>query len=380
VPVAGECYQAALALNPSDAQLIVDYADFVAQNKLDAQLDTLMDTAFKVLSEDDLAWLADDLGAIWIDARDFDRGVKFMQRVIDLHPKLAMGYNGLAMFQQAQGDAQAALSTVKRGLNDAGDSYFGRYLEVYFTYTTQGVEAALPLAAKLLEHAKVEADAYRLEMQLLDEHGDQAQSAEIGKRGLALFPQDADLLTDYVHLLQKLGDYATAIGLLENPTYSKLEIAGRESLLGGLYLEQGNYVKASALLSTAFQAAPQDAALCAQLGQAQYFMADYKAARESLTRALALDGTNAEAQLWLGFALLDSGDSAGATAAFTALAGTPSLDATIRGWSALGRARVALAGGDKAGALAILSEADKTGDQSPRFRQALAEAQQKAGS
>jgi len=379
VPLAVELYSNALQLNPGDGQSNVEYALLLAGNNRDAELDSLLAGAAKQLSAEDLGWLVDELGTYWIDQQQYDKGKAYMEKLIGLAPRQPVSYNGLAMFEHLLGNPQQALAAVKRGLNDAGESYFGRYLEVYFTYTANGADAALPLAEGLLALPDAGADAYSLYLQMLAEKRDNARIIDVGRRGLQAFPQSAEILGYVAQALADSGEPTGVISLLTDPAYSALELASRDALLGRAYLAAGNYAKASAHLTSATQAVADDAGLWADAGRALYFAGDAKGAREALTRALALDATLVEPQLWLGLALLQQGDTAGAQSALSALANSPYLPAPLTGWLALAQARLALATGDRASAAVQFDAAQAAAGSDPELAAAVAKARQEGG-
>lgn len=378
-PLAVELYSAALKLNPADATHFVEYALFLAGDKREAELSALLKQAASSLDAENLGWLEDELGAYFIDQQEFETGARYMEQLIALAPQVPVGYNGLAMFHYLQGDAQAALAAVKRGLNDAGESYFGRYLEAFFTFDASGAAAALPLAQALLELEAPGADAYTLLLQLQIDTRDYAGAIATGTEGLAVYPQNADLLYYTAQAYTDCGDSAGAVSLLSDPAYSAVELYERDALLGRAYLELRNYAKAAAHLTAATNAYPEDAGLWADLARSLYLTGDASGTREAATRALALDPALLEPQLWLAFALLDQGESAGSESALDTLAATANLPAPLAGWLALGEARLAQAGGDTAGAQAQLAEAQAAAAANPDLAAAITAFRQSAG-
>ncbi len=367
-------YLRALDLAPDAAWLHAEYALLLAEQwRADALLYEL-ENAHQRLSPQDFDWVVDELAAWWMDSGEYQRGVQVMESVIRLDPRRPTAYNGLAMLQQLQGESATALATVKRGLNDAGDNYLGRYLEVMLTSLLYGGEAALTLAPALLTHPQADADAYLLYLDLLGAGTDYARQIDIARRGLEFDPGSVELLAYLATALYSSGQTAEVVKLLTDRRYVRLDFAARDELLGLSYLDEGNYVRAAGHLTSAAQADALNAGLWAALGEAQYLAGQLEEARSALVRALALDPDDPRPQIWLGFVLLDQGDLNGAAASLDAAAEAEYASVEVTAWLALGRARLAIGRGDLAGATLLLDEAAGYQLAMPRFSERLAAA------
>jgi len=369
----------ALSLAPGDALLHVDYALLLARTGRDAELLSHLRTASQDLPAEDYHWIIDEVASYWLDEFEYRHGAAVMEQLIAQDPTADVAYNGLAMFLQLLDDGPAALAAVKRGLHDAGDNYFGRYLEVYLTGLVYGAEDARGLAPELLQHPGADADAYLLYLDLFTGVADTDSLAAVANDGLSAHPQSAALLKSLATLLYNSGNTAGVIEVLSDRRYATLQWELRHELLGHCYLETGNYVKAAAELTRAVEQSNADPALWALLGQTQYYIGRLAEARTSLTYALALDPQEAMAHLWLGYTLLAGGDPAGAAVSFDSADAIEMAPMDLPAWLALGRAMAALDTGDVPLAQRHLLDAQVYMIEAPRFHEMLAEAKARAG-
>jgi tetratricopeptide (TPR) repeat protein len=375
---ADSAFQQALVYAPEDSGLRSEYALLLAALHRERELLDLLKETRQLLGPAAADQMLDELGGYWLDYGEYERGADFLARVIEYDPRLSATYNALAMLEHMQGQGEQALTTVKRGLHDAGDNYFGRYLEAYLTYLTYGAEAATPLARTLLDHPQADSAAYELYLDILSEAGDYASQIEVARRGLAGFPDSVELLGYLVTALYSSGDYAGVIATLSDRHFSRLPWAPRYELLGLSYLEQGNYVKAVANLTVATEDSTT-APLWTALGEAQYLMGRGADARRSLTRALALDAGEMSAHVWLGLALLAEDDPVGAALSFDTALAADYLPEEAEAWLTLGRAQLALINGDRNGAQELLVQARMYLPLSAEYKARLDELTDEAG-
>jgi tetratricopeptide (TPR) repeat protein len=311
--------------------------------------------------------LTDRIGRYYLEHKDYVGGSALMQRLVTAEPRAAMPYNQLALMQAAQQDPQAALATVKRGLNDAGDSYIGRYLEASFTAAVSGPQAALPLARDVVRLPDVERNGYMLLLKLLDREGNYGEGVEIARIAFGKNPGNPQLFGYLARNLYFSGDPQSAIEVLEDPANAKLEYPARYEILGQSYLDVGNYVKASGYLNEALALRPESAELLAALGQAQHFMGQDEEARQTLGRALNLDPQLPAAHLWQGWVQASAGDTDAALDNFAAVEGDPLSDKEELAWASLGRATVSILRGNKESAQVQADKAAAFNVQSDAF-------------
>ncbi|MBN2081814.1 tetratricopeptide repeat protein [bacterium] len=375
---ADAAYLQALALDPRDQLLRIDYALLLARlNRTRELLAHFADTR-DAAGQSAANAVLDEVGGYWIEFEQYERAIDFMEQVIAFDSSLTAAYNTLAMCHQILGDTQAALTAVKRGLNDAGDSYLGRYLEVLLTYRGFGADAARPLAEQLIKHPYADADAYALYLELVAYDDDPAEQARVARAGLELNPDSAELFGYLALALYDSGDYAGVVALMNDRHYQRIDWWPRHELLGLSYLATGNYVRSAADLATAAKDSDR-AELWAALGEAQYFMPDYAAARKSLTTSLGLEPANATALTWLGLTLLAQGDLTGAQASFDSAGEASYLPEVASAWLMVGRAKLALERGDIQTAQKLLTTAQMYDLGLARFDAELQAARQAAG-
>lgn len=360
-----EAYQRSIDAQP-DLDIAADYALLLAESNRGAQLVKLVADVRTRIGKDQADKLTDRIGRYYLEHKDYSGGMALMQRLIEADPRAAMPYNQLALLQAAQQDPQAALSTVKRGLSDAGDNYIGRYLEASFTAAVSGPQAALPLAREVTMLPEAERNGYMLYLKLLDREGNYGEGAEVARLAFSRNPGNPQLFGYLARNLYFSGDPQAAIEVLEDPANAKLEYPGRYEILGQSYLDMGNYVKASGYLNEALALRPESAELLAALGQAQHFMGQDDDARITLGKALNLDPSLPAAHLWQGWVQASAGDTDAALQNFAAVEGNPLSDKDELAWASLGRASVSVMRGnkesaqvqaDKAAAFNVRSEA-----------------------
>jgi tetratricopeptide (TPR) repeat protein len=351
-----QAYQRAFEAQPT-LDATADYALLLAEQSRGAQLTELLQAAHGKLTDIEHEQLLDRLGRFYLERQDYAGGAQLMQGLIAAEPRIAMPYNQLAMILAAQRENEAALATVKRGLNDAGDNYLGRYLEAYLTLSVSGPTAALPLAQAVSLHPRVERNGYMLYLRLLETTGNYVEEAEVAAEAYEKYPGHPGLLGYLAQSLYFADDPQGAIDMLEDPANAQVKYPARDEVLGTSYLDLGNYVKAAGHLTAALQAKPDSPELLAALGQAQYFMGDIPAARNSLGRALNVAPELPAAHLWQGWALAQAGELERAEQAFARVDKNPLATKEELAWLALGRASAALARGDSAAADVFLDQA-----------------------
>jgi len=371
-------YLQALALDPRDQMLRIDYALLLARLNRERELLAHFVDTRDVAGKSAANAVLDEIGGYWIEFEQYKRAIEFMEQVIAVDSSLSSAYNTLALCLHILGDSQAALTAVKRGLNDAGDNYLGRYLEALITYQRYGAEAARPLAEALIKHPYARTNAYELYLELLTYEGNLADQARVAREGLEANPDSAELFGYLALALYDSGEYAEVVALMNDRHYQRIDWLPRHELLGLSYLATGNYVRAAADLAKAAEDSTS-AELWAELGEAQYFMSDYAAARRSLTTSLGLEPANATALTWLGLTLMAQGDLTGAQASFDSAAEASYLPEVASAWLMLGRAKLALERGDSKTAKKLLTTAQMYDLGLPRFDAELKAARQAAG-
>jgi tetratricopeptide (TPR) repeat protein len=362
---AAEAYQRSIETQP-DLDVAADYALLLASNNRGSQLVDLVADVRAGLGKDHADKLTDRIGRYYLENKDYNGGTALMQRLIEADPRAAMPYNQLALMQAALQDPQSALATVKRGLNDAGDNYIGRYLEASFTAAVSGPQAALPLAREVTLLPEAERNGYMLYLKLLDREGNYGEGAEVSRLAFSKNSGNPQLFGYLARNLYFSGDPQAAIEVLEDPANARLEYPGRYEILGQSYLDMGNYVKASGYLNEALALRPESAELLAALGQAQHFMGQDDEARITLGKSLNLDPQLPSAHLWQGWVQASANDTDAALKNFDAVEGNPLSDKEELAWASLGRATVSVIRGnresaqvqaDKAAAFNVRSEA-----------------------
>jgi tetratricopeptide (TPR) repeat protein len=363
---AAEAYQRSLDAQP-DLNVAADFALLLAKQNRGSQLVELVGSIRSSLGKEHADKLTDRIGRHYLETRDYLGGAAVMQRLIEAEPRAAMPYNQLALIQAAQQDAPAALATVKRGLNDAGDSYIGRYLEASFTATVFGPQAALPLARDVSLLPEAERNGYMLLLKLLDREGNYGEGVEVAQLAFSKNPTNAQIFGHLARNLYFSGDTEGAIAVLEDPANAKLDYPARYEILGQSYLDMGNYVKASGYLNQALALRPESAELLAALGQAQHFMGQTDEARQTLGRALNIEPTLPGALLWQGWVQAAQGASDRAADNFSAVEGNPLSDKEELAWASLGRALLSLQRGNKEAAQVQADKAEAFNVRSEAF-------------
>jgi tetratricopeptide (TPR) repeat protein len=361
-----DAYRRSFAAQP-DLDVAADLALLLARQNRGTQLVEFVAEVKAALGPPAADKLVDRLGRHYLEGKDFAGGMALMQRLIEADPAGAVAYNQLALLQAAQRDPHSALATVKRGLNDAGDNYIGRYLEASFTAAVSGPTAALPLARDVTLLPEAERNGYMLYLKLLEQHGNYSEASSVSKTAFEKNPTNPQLLGYYARALYFSGDPAAAVALLEDPAKAKLDYPARYEILGQSYLDLGNYAKAEGYLTKALALRPDEPELLAALGQAQLFLWQSNEARTTLGRALNIEPTLASARLWQGWLQARADDSAAARVNFDAVEADPLSDKEELAWSALGRAVAALNEGDRESAKVQADKAAAFNVQSDAF-------------
>lgn len=109
---------------------------------------------------------------------------------------------------------------------------------------------------------------------------------------------EEELLDDAWHALEE-ADYEAAVEFGEQVLLRTPDDADARHVVGAALLELGDAATAIPHLERASAAVPEDAEILADLGGAQFESLRFKEARDTLTRALALDKRLARAHHWL---------------------------------------------------------------------------------
>ena len=376
---AERAYRAAIALAKPDASVYASLGSLLISQRRDADLLKLVQDARGALPTGGYRSFMDALAAAWSKSGDVTRARAFCEQLIALDPRDPAPYLSLAQVENAAGNAAQALAALKRGLNDAGDDYVARLLEVQITSKASGPAAALPLAEALLSHPSLDEAGVALCCDLYARLGDSAKREATARRGLTRLPQSASLLSHLAQALLAQGKLQALAAALESPEYGNADYPERGEMLGLAYLDLGNYVKAVGFFSAALKRTPDSPALLAELGEAQYFQGDNAGARGSLAAALRLDAASVPAHLWLGFVLIEQGDLTGANTAFSFVEKAVAAETSQLAWAALGQGRLAALAGELDSARIAFDQAAAFGLSDLRFTSALAEARRQAG-
>jgi len=376
---AERAYRAAIVLDTKDSSVFAALGSLLISQRHDADLFKLVQDARGALSAGGYRAFMNSLAAAWSKSGDVTRARAFFEQLIALDPRDPAPYTSLAQVENAAGNAAQALAALRRGLNDAGDDYAARLLEVQITSQASGPTAALPLAEALLGHPSLDEAGIALCCDLYARLNDSAKREATARRGLAWLPQSASLLSHLAQALVAQGKLQALAAALESPEYAYADYPQRGEMLGQAYLGLGNYVKAVGFFSAALKRTPDSPALLAELGEAQYFQGDSAGARAALSAALRLDAASVPAHLWLGFVLIEQGDSSGANAAFAFVEKAVSAETSHLAWAALGQGRLAALAGELDAARIAFDQAAAFDLSDLRFTSALAEARRQAG-
>jgi tetratricopeptide (TPR) repeat protein len=367
VQQARDAYESAIARNPQDRVINEQYCTFLASQKDNQALLAHLDHAVDLMSERDYNELIGAMTGFWIEKRMAADGALVLSQLIDLRPGVVRLYNSLALIQQISGDNAVALTTVRRGQRDAGESFLGLYLETLITWRSLGVEQARPLGEKLIAHAEADTKSWQLYLDMLSSVGDWTEEARVAALGLRKFFGDEQIYAHLVSATERLGDVRELIRVLEEAQYVRIRHEGRALLLGRSYVQVGNYVKALASLEPLLEQDGFNVQALQLCGEAHFMLGDRVRAREELTTALAVNPESAVASIWLGWVLLEDGDLAGAEQSLNAAEKSPSLAQIDLAWTRLGQATVAIRRGDRLLARDLLKQADALGGGDARF-------------
>ncbi|MDQ3024190.1 MAG: tetratricopeptide repeat protein, partial [bacterium] len=109
-------YADSFAAQP-DLDVAADWGLLLAEQSRGVQIVNLVAAVKNALGAPYADKLVDRLGRFYLERKDHAGGAALMERLIEADPRAATPYNQLAMVQAAQRAPQAALATVKRGLN-----------------------------------------------------------------------------------------------------------------------------------------------------------------------------------------------------------------------------------------------------------------------
>lgn len=364
---AREAYESAIARNPQDRVINEQYCNFLAMQQDNQALLEHLDRAVDLMSERDYDELLGSMTGFWIEKRKTADGALVLSQLIDLRPRIVRIYNSLALIQQISGDNEVALTTVRRGQRDAGESFLGLYLETLIIWRSQGVEQARPFGEKLIAHAEADTKSWQLYLEMLSSDGDWSEEARVAALGLRKFFGDEQIYAHLVSAMEQLGDVRELIRVLEDPQYVRIRHEGRALLLGRSYARAGNYVKALASLEPLLEQDAFNIQALQLCGEAHFMLAERSKAREELTTALAINPESAVASIWLGWVLLEDGDLAGAEQSLNTAEKSPALAQIDLAWTRLGQATVAIRRGDRLLARELLKQAEALGGGDARF-------------
>jgi len=377
--IADNAYSEAIRLRPDEPWPILTYALFLAGlNRFD-HLEAHMKFASSRLSDDDFAWIVDELGLYWSESEKYGRGADFMGNLAAQMPTTPKVYTTWALLLSLDGKNAEALETTRIGLRQAGETYSARYLEAMLSGLLESPDEALDMALKLVSMPQVDVNGYLLLLDLQDENGAVEELVESARQAIAAFPANRQLFERLAYALYFSGQNREVVELLEDDAFVRHRFTDRNKLLGLGYLETGNYVKSARFLFAASDDDPGNPELWARLGEARFFQRDYERAKEALDTALKIDPALVEGRLWLGMALIELKHFDEADTQFKAVETSPYSPPMALAWIALGRGRLALAKGDKATARLLLDEAKAYGAGVARFDLELESSRREAG-
>ena len=365
--LARSTYERAIALDPFDLVINERFATFLSMEADNNALRSLLEDATGLLSPEDYDELIGTMTGFWIEQRKVDDGMLLLAQLIEMHPAIARLYNSLALMQHLGSDNETALTTVKRGQRYAGESFLGLYLEALISWRHIGVEEALPLGAKLIEHPEADAKSWLLYLDMLANAKQRGEEARVAALGLRRFFGNEKMYEHLVTATRELGDIRELIRVLEDPQYVRIRHEQRPLLLGRSYIAVGNYVKALASLQPVIEEDGFNEEALQLMGEACFMEGRREEAREHLTTALAINPELAGASVWLGWVLLEDRDLAGAQQSFSAAEKSPTLNQVQLAWTRLGQAAVAIRRGERLEAQGLLKQAEALGKDDPSF-------------
>ena len=364
---AREAYEAAIARNPVDLVINEQYCTFLAGQQDNQTLLNHLERAVDMMSERDYGELLGSLTSYWIEKRKYDDGELVLGQLMDLRPGIVRIYNSLALIQHIAGDNTTALTTVRRGQRDAGESFLGLYLETLISWRSLGMEAAQPLGARLIEHPEADNRAWLLYLDMLASADNRTEEARVAGLGLRKFFGDEDIYAHLVSATMKQQDVRELIRVLEDPQFVRIRHENRNLLLGRSYMAVGNYARALGSLGPLLEQDGFNVEALQLSGEAHFMLDQLELAREELTTALAINPELPVASIWLGWVLLEDGDLAGAEQSLNAAEKSPALSQLDLAWVRLGQATVAIRRGDRLAARDLLRQAESLGGGDARF-------------
>ena len=307
---------AAIQSAPEDAEALVTRGAVLLASGDEATAQTAFEAALLLNPAHALALAG--LGRLQDDVAN-------LEAALGAYPRYVPAYLDLASAQDAQGDAQAALATLERGVANVPDSTILKRAFLSGTLDQGGAQDALSYLQGALTEGTPAADLYALAAELPSEVAPQA--LEIVREGRSAYPQDASLALAEASLLSQTGDVAAAESVLQEAqgvapdnlrVTNELAIAqarqgnldeARATLenasqtnntvqlnLAQILLEAGQADGAIELLEPLLSASPQDAELYSLYGVALGRAGRYDQALNALDEALVLDPNLTQAQ------------------------------------------------------------------------------------
>lgn len=246
------------------------------------------------------------LGAIRAKQRKFVEAEKLFSRAVSLRPDLVSARMNLVQLYLIQSNSQSAIAQLYEvvRLQPENDEAFDRLCHLLLSEKRYDEFTAL-LEAKSMRTFSVS---------LLISLGDvylQKRDANNAERSfrLALEQQNemADAILGLAQAAQLRGDLAAASSLLERAKKSTVTSAETLRRFALVAWDAGRYEEANQALTQAIKLKPNEPSYYVALGTTWLKKPDAVEAEKAFRAALALQADNAEAQMYLGYALMLQG-------------------------------------------------------------------------
>lgn len=309
-PEAAEAYASALAIRPTDDDLVYLHAD--AQWRAGSGLEALPDlTDLEGRSRDYRisALIAD----IYVDAGQVDYALRSLERALDRADAAgdadaqASLLVKLGLLQRSLGRDADAAENFRRATALDGGSWEAQYnlgVSMLESGQTQAALGPLEIAEELASDSGEVALALASAYDLLARPDEAVRNAQRAIESL----EDADALTE-AHFIAgrnayRMGDYGTARELLEDVVDARPDSAAVQLWTGLAAYQQGDYAAAVPYYERAVQLDPNDATARVNLGAAYLAGGRYRDAETVYELLLQQNDSDAESYYNLGWSLI----------------------------------------------------------------------------
>lgn len=312
--------RSALKERPGFAKAALALAEFHLEKKDEAGALKVLEEAFR---ENHSAELAARLATVFLDRKEYQRAVSYLETLVEEDPanenmklRLALVYWQLqwtdkahrllsAMLDQYPASSEIAFYLaeleMKRENFDAALGYYNRIASDYAKYEqVVGAVAHFYREKKryvdgenyLLEAMRKRPDAVAFYPLLAALHEDQGklENAKVAlERGERAFPQDESILYYLGFLYDRLGDHGKAVATMERLLETNPGNANALNFVGYTLLERGgDRARAATLLKAAYALKPQDPFVLDSYGWLLYRQGQGREAMKTLERAHAM--------------------------------------------------------------------------------------------